>query len=74
MPHFQLRTGDGEPLRPVELARPDRPDGSIIYRGRDEPNLRVVDRLAGDDPEVRRARRRADYASSLNSRSAQASS
>jgi hypothetical protein len=24
---------------------PDWPDGSIIYRGGDEPNLRVVDRI-----------------------------
>jgi len=24
----------------------------VIYRGGDEPNLLVVDRLAGDDPEV----------------------
>src|SRR5215203_1535453 len=32
--------------------RPDSPAGSVIYRGGDEPNLLVVDRLAGDDPEV----------------------
>ena len=32
--------------------RPDWPPGSVIYRGRNEPNLRVVDLIAGDDPEV----------------------
>ena len=51
MPHFHLRTADGETLARVELARPDWPKGSVIYRGRDEPNLRVIDLLSGDDPE-----------------------
>src|SRR5215208_2489234 len=35
-----------------KLGRPDSPAGSVIYRGGDEPNLLVVDRLPGDDPEV----------------------
>jgi hypothetical protein len=48
VPHFQLVTSDGEALGPVELSRPDWPDGSIIYRG-DKPNLRVVGRLEADD-------------------------
>ena len=42
MPHFALVTVDGDTLGAVELGRPDWPDGSIIYRGGDEPNLRVV--------------------------------
>lgn len=50
MPHFALVTTDGDALGAVELARPDWPDGSVIYRG-DEPNLRVVGRIAADDSE-----------------------
>jgi len=58
--HFALVLRDGTTLGAVELARPDWPDGSVSYRGRDEPNLRVVDRIAGEGPGgVRRARRRA---------------
>ena len=36
-----------------ELGRPDWPPGSVIYTGPSEPDLRVVDVLAGqtDDPE-----------------------
>jgi hypothetical protein len=49
VPHFVLVTRDGESLGPVELGRPDWPIGSIIYTGRDEPNLRVIDRLDNDD-------------------------
>jgi hypothetical protein len=41
MEHFQLVMVDGEALGAVELSRPDWPPGSIIYRGPDEPNLRV---------------------------------
>ena len=54
MPHFQLRTADGEPLGTVNLGRADWPAGSVIYRGRDEPNLRVLEVVAMDmdDPEV----------------------
>jgi hypothetical protein len=37
-------------LGAVELRRPDWPDGAIIYRG-DEPNLRVVGRVAAYDRE-----------------------
>ena len=48
--HFQLVTVDGDALGPVELSRPDWPDGSIIFRG-DEPNLRVVGRIDADDTE-----------------------
>ena len=33
MPHFALVTTDGDALGPVELGRPDWPDGAIIYRG-----------------------------------------
>ena len=51
MTHFALVTVDGETLGAIELGRPDWPPGSVIYRGGDEPNLRVVDVLAGDDPE-----------------------
>jgi hypothetical protein len=51
VPHFQLVTVDGDSLGPVELARPEWPPGSIIYRG-DEPNLRVVDRIESSDPEL----------------------
>lgn len=50
MPHFQLVTVDGDALGPIELGRPDWPDGSIINRG-DEPNLRVVGYLPADDTE-----------------------
>ena len=51
---------DGESLGAVEVARPDWPPGSVIYRGGDAQNLRIVDVLAGDDPgAVRRARCRA---------------
>jgi hypothetical protein len=31
------------------LGRPDWPEGSIIYTGRDKPNLRVVGELEADD-------------------------
>ena len=51
MPEFALVTVDGDPLRPVELGRPDWPDGSIIYRGGDEPNLRVVGFIERTAPE-----------------------
>jgi len=40
----------------VELGRPDRPPGSIIYRGGDKQTLRVLERLEDepgvDDPEL----------------------
>ena len=49
MAHFQLVTTDGEALGATELARPDWPPGSIIYRG-DGPNLRVVDVIPAVDP------------------------
>lgn len=51
MPHFQLVTADGEALGAVHLGPPDWPPGSIIYRGGDQPNLRVVDMLDLGDPE-----------------------
>ena len=44
MHQFQLVTTDGDALGPINLGRPDWPDGSVIVRG-DEPNLRVVGRL-----------------------------
>ena len=50
MPHFALVTVDGETLGPIELARPDWPRGSVIYRGAGE-NLRVVDTIESDDVE-----------------------
>ena len=51
MPHFALVTIDGDALGAVELlGQPDWPDGAIIRR-RDEPNLRVVGRVAVDDTE-----------------------
>ena len=52
MPHFRLVTPDGEGLGPVELSRPDRPDGSVIYRGPELGNLRVVGRLNEGRPET----------------------
>jgi hypothetical protein len=49
---FRIVTVEGQPLGTAELARPDWPAGSVIYRGRGKPSLRVVDGLAGlDDPE-----------------------
>jgi hypothetical protein len=42
---------DGEVLGAMELGPPDWPIGSTIYMG-DEPNLRVVDTLPSDDPEL----------------------
>ena len=72
MTHFQLVTTHGEALRATELARPEWPPGSVIYRGGDEPNLRVVGRIAGDDPEtyevlvVGRASNRARRAASVS--------
>ena len=50
MPHFALVTTEGDALGAIELGRPDWPDGAIIYRG-DEPNLRVVCRVATNDRE-----------------------
>ncbi len=47
MAHFQLVTVDGEALGATELARPDWPLGSIIYRPPVEPNLKVVDYVPG---------------------------
>ena len=52
MAHFQLVTVDGEALGQVELAPPDWPPGTIIYRGSAGPNLRVVDHLPTDNPEM----------------------
>jgi hypothetical protein len=52
VPHFQLRTADGESLGVVALSRPDWPPGSVIYRGRDDPNLRVLEILVLDEPEL----------------------
>jgi hypothetical protein len=43
--YFQLVTVDGDALGAVELSRPDWPPGSVIYRGGDDANLRVVDML-----------------------------
>ena len=64
MPEQQRRERSGagvEPTQPRvprpppttvdELARPDWPPGSVIYRGGDDPNLRVLDVLPSDDPE-----------------------
>jgi hypothetical protein len=52
MPHFQIVTVDGDAIGPMELGRPDWPAGSIIYRGRGESNLRVLDLIPADDPET----------------------
>jgi len=49
-----LCPGDGRSARTlgaVELGRPDWPNGSIIYRGGDEPNLRVVGFIERTAPE-----------------------
>ena len=35
----------------MELGRPDWPAGSVIYTGRGEPNLRMVDVIPADDAE-----------------------
>jgi hypothetical protein len=48
VPHFQLRTVNGESLGAVDLGRPDWPPGSVIYRG-GEPKLRAVDRIESDE-------------------------
>jgi hypothetical protein len=50
--HFQLGMVDGEALGAVELSRPDWPPGSVIHRGAKEANLRVVDNLPSEDPEM----------------------
>ena len=47
MHKFQLETRDGRDLGPVELARPDWPNVSVIY-GREGRNFRVVDYRPGD--------------------------
>jgi hypothetical protein len=51
VPHFTLITREGDTLSAVELRGPDWPDGSIIYRGGDEPNLRVVGFIEPRAPE-----------------------
>jgi hypothetical protein len=49
---FRIATANGQPLGTAELQRPDWPAGSVIYGGRGNTNLRVVDGLSGlDDPE-----------------------
>jgi hypothetical protein len=59
VPHLQIVTVEGEALWPMEFAVPHWPAGSVSYRGA-EPNVRVVDVIASDDPRaVHRARRRA---------------
>jgi hypothetical protein len=52
MPHFQLVTTDGDVLGPIELDRTDWPRGTVIYRGDNLPNLRVIDVMPSDDPET----------------------
>jgi len=52
VPHFALVTTDGEALGAVHLGRPEWPPGSVIYRGGDEPNLRVLEVVVLDDPAV----------------------
>jgi hypothetical protein len=52
VPHFQLVTTDGEAVVTVHLGSPDWPPDSVIFRGGAEANLRVVDRLASNDPEA----------------------
>jgi hypothetical protein len=42
---------DGEALGPVELGCSDWVAGGAIYRG-GEPDLRIVDVLASEDPET----------------------
>ena len=42
MPRYALLTADGKDLGTVNLGRPDWPAGSILYRGGDASNLRVV--------------------------------
>jgi hypothetical protein len=51
MPHFALVTADGDSPGPVRLNGHDWPPGPVIYRGSNEPNLRVVEVLPSDDPE-----------------------
>jgi len=38
-------------LGAVALAGPDWPDGSVIFRGADAPNLRVLEVVVLGDPE-----------------------
>ena len=51
MPHFVVVTADGVSLGAFHLSGHDWPPGSIIYRGAEEPNLRVAEVLPSDDPE-----------------------
>jgi hypothetical protein len=51
VPQFQLVTVDGVALGPVELDRAEWSPGNVVQRS-GEPNLRVVDVLPSDDPEL----------------------
>jgi hypothetical protein len=42
MHSFKIVTTDGRDLGTMQFARPDWPDGSVIYRGGAGLNLRVV--------------------------------
>jgi hypothetical protein len=52
MHKFQLETRDGRDLGPVELQRPDWPNGSIIYKAGGAPDLVVVGQRYGEERTV----------------------
>src|SRR4051794_8106310 len=49
---LRLVLRDGTTRGAVELGRPDWREGRPIYRGDDEPNLRVLDAIPSDDLET----------------------
>jgi hypothetical protein len=50
MPHFQLVTGNGDALGPLELPRAEWPDGAVIAESVDQ-SLRVIGRYETEDPD-----------------------
>ena len=52
MTHFAVVLADGEPLGAIGLRRADWPAASVIWRGGDKSNLRVVDVIPSHHPEV----------------------
>jgi hypothetical protein len=51
VPHYSLVTLEGVSLGSLELERADWRPGSVIHRGNDERDLRVVDVIEADDPD-----------------------
>ena len=52
MTHFAVVLADGESLGAIKLGRTDWPAASVIWRGGDKSNLRVVDVIPSDDPQL----------------------